>query len=91
MSMVATFLKINAGRIAESVQEASVGLDSSNGEMTLDFSDVRRIDPKTLKAMEDLARLGEQKAVKIRLVGVSVEIYKVLKLAKLGARFHFVA
>ena len=40
--------------------------------------------------MEELARLADEKAVKIVLRGVNVDVYKVLKLVKLSPRFNFV-
>ena len=39
--------------------------------------------------MEQLASLADDKAVKIGLRGVNVDIYKVLKLVKLAPRFCF--
>jgi hypothetical protein len=48
-----------------------------------------RIDPRALVAMEELARVADEKAVRIGLRGVNVEIYKVLKLVKLVPRFSF--
>ena len=89
MSMVAVFLKIDAERVADCVQEVRAQLDSAQDEMILDFSSVLRIDSRALRAMEDLAGLAEDKAVKIGLLGVNVGIYKVLKLVKLAPRFCF--
>ena len=59
------------------------------GEVVLDFSSVRRIDPSALRAMEKLAGIADDKAVKVVLRGVNVDIYKVLKLVKLTPRFSF--
>jgi len=41
--------------------------------------------------MESLAGRADEKAVKVVLRGVNVDIYKVLKLMKLAPRFSFVA
>jgi ABC-type transporter Mla MlaB component len=90
-SKSSVLLKIAAGRVADSVQEACVDLNSEQGELRLDFSGVSRIDPGDLRAMQALASLADDKAVKVGLVGVSVGIYKVLKLAKLAPRFCFFA
>ena len=64
-------------------------MDGAPVETVLDFSTVLRIDPQALVAMEELARIADEKAVRIGLRGVSVEIYKVLKLVKLVPRFSF--
>ena len=56
-----------------------------DGEVTLDFSSVRRIDPGALRAMEELARMADEKDVKVVLRGVNVDVYKVLKLVTAGA------
>jgi anti-anti-sigma regulatory factor len=87
MSTIAMFLKINAESVADCLLEARANLDSGQGETILDFSAVRRIDPKALRAMEELLALADEKAVKIGLHGVNVDIYKVLKLVKLAPRF----
>jgi hypothetical protein len=40
--------------------------------------------------MEEFARIADDKAVRIVLRGVNVDVYKVLKLVKLAHRFSFV-
>ena len=71
----------------ETIQEALGELDSARGELVLDFSSVRRIDSSELRALENLAKVAEEKSVKVALSGVNVDVYKVLKLVKL--RWHF--
>ena len=66
-------------------------LDTARGDVVLDFSSVRRIDPSALREMEELAGIADEKAVKVVLRGVNVDIYKVLKLVKLTSRFSFLA
>ena len=39
--------------------------------------------------LEELASIADDKAVKLVLRGVNVDIYKVLKLVKLTSRFSF--
>jgi anti-anti-sigma regulatory factor len=73
----------------ETLQEALGKLDSAGGELVLDFSSVRRIDPSALRAMEKLAAMADEKAVKVALCGVNVDVYRVLKLVKLTRRFSF--
>jgi anti-anti-sigma regulatory factor len=64
-------------------------MDSANSRLVLDFSSVSRIDPSALRALEELAGIADEKAVTLELRGVSVDVYKVLKLAKLAPRFRF--
>jgi len=85
------WLKSDGEPIFQTLQEARARLDSAEGDVLLDFSSVRRIDPSALTAMEELAGIADDKAVKVVLRGVSVDIYKVLKLVKLTSRFSFLA
>jgi len=89
MPMNAAWLKIEGDRVGRTLQEALAKLDGAGGEVVLDFSAVRRIDPSALRAMEDLANSADDKAAKVVLRGVNVDIYKVLKLMKLARRFSF--
>lgn len=88
--MIAVFLNIDAERIVPALQEAGGNLDCAQGETVLDFSSVRRIDSGGLRALEEFARVADEKAVKVALRGVNVDVYKVLKLVKLTQRFSFV-
>jgi len=88
---IPVWLKIDGEHVADTLQEAVAKLDSANGELVLDFTSVRRIDPLALRTMEDLASSADEKAVKVVLRGVNVNVYKVLKLARLSPRFAFVA
>jgi anti-anti-sigma regulatory factor len=88
--MNAEWLEINGEHVAQGLQAARETLDSPQGDLVLDFSAVRQIDPSALSAMDKLAGLADEKAVKVVLRGVNVDIYKVLKLAKLTSRFSFV-
>lgn len=90
MAMIDVFLNIDEGRVVLDLQEAGGNLDCTQGEAVLDFSSVRRIDSTSLQAIEEFARIADEKAVKIVLRGVSVDVYKVLKLVKLAHRFSFV-
>jgi anti-anti-sigma regulatory factor len=73
------------------LQETCDKLNGDAGNVSLDFSSVRRLDPGALRAMEALATLADQKSGKIALRAVSVDVYRVLKLMKLASRFSFVA
>ena len=91
MAMIAVWLKLEGEHVTQALQEVCGNLDSAEGEVVLDFSSVRRIDPGALRAMEELAEAAEPKAVKLVLRGVNVHVYKVLKLVKLASRFSFLA
>jgi anti-anti-sigma regulatory factor len=62
-------------------------LENAGDDVVLDLSLIRRVDASGLKALESLADTAVEKNVKVRLQGVSVEVYKVLKLVKLTRRF----
>ncbi len=89
MAMIAVFLNIDEERVVLALQEAGRNLDSTQGEVVLDFSTVGRIDTSKVHALEEFARIADEKAVKVVLRGVNVDVYKVLKLAKLTRRFSF--
>jgi len=88
--MIAVFLNIDETRVVPALREAAEKLDGTEGEAALDFSTVRRIDSRAVRAIEELARLADEKNVKVVLRGVNVNVYKVLKLVKLTGRFSFV-
>jgi anti-anti-sigma regulatory factor len=90
MESIAVWVKIDGERVADALQETSEKLDSAQGEVALDFSSVRRISPGALRELETLADTADEKAVKVVLRGVNVDIYKVLKVAKVASRFSFV-
>jgi anti-anti-sigma regulatory factor len=89
MTMNAVWLKIDAEHLVAGLQQACENLDSAEHEVALDFSSVCRIDPSALRVMERLASIADDKSVKVVLRGVSVDVYKVLKLVKLAPRFSF--
>jgi anti-anti-sigma regulatory factor len=90
MESIAVWVKIDGERVADALQETGEKLDSTQGEVALDFSGVRRINPAALRALENLAGSADEKALKVVLRGVNVDIYRVLKLSKLASRFSFV-
>jgi len=73
------------------LRDASEKLDGTGGEVLLDASSLRRIDPAALKAMEEFAGLADEKGIKVVLRSVNVDVYKVFTLTKLTSRFAFVA
>ena len=88
--MTAVVVNIDEERVVLALQEAGENLDSTRGEAVLDFSAVRRIDSSSLRGLEEFVRIADEKAVKVVLRGVNVDVYKVLKLVKLTGRFSFV-
>ena len=90
MAMIDVGFKIDEERIVQALQEAGEKPNSADGEVVLDFSSVRRIDASALRALEEFAAITDDKGVKAVLRGVNVNVYKVLKLVKLGSRFSFV-
>jgi len=90
MAMIAVWHKVDGEHAAQNLEEAREKLNDAEGEVLLDFSGVRRIDPRGLRAIEDFANTADQKSVRVALRGVNVDVYKVLKLARLTPRFAFV-
>lgn len=90
MTRIADAIEISEQTATAVVELAAEKLNSVQGETLLDFSSVRRIDAGTLRALEELARLADEKEVKVALKGVSVDVYKVLKLVRLSRRFSFI-
>ena len=90
MSDIALILNINDKCVATSLQEAVESIHRAQGEAVLDFSCVQRIDSCALWALEDFARVADEKKVKVVLRGVSVDVYRVLNLVKVTQRFSFV-
>jgi anti-anti-sigma regulatory factor len=91
VARIAVRFKVDGERLVHALQKAGQQLDGADGEVVLDFSCVRRIDPSALGEMEKLADIADDKAVKVVLRGVNIDIYKVLKLVKLAPRFSFLA
>lgn len=89
MTTVAEYYKIDGEHVAQSLNEVREKLGTDKGEVVLDFSAVLRIDTSGLQAVEGLADAAEKGPVKVEFRGVNVSVYKVLKLARLTARFSF--
>lgn len=70
------------------LQGALERLDTAE-ELVVDFSAVKKLDPAALQALEQLASKASQKSAKVMLRGVNEQVYRVLKLLHLTARFSF--
>jgi len=90
MTSIAAETKIDDQTVTAAVELAAEKLKGAQGETVLDFSGVRRIDASALRALEELARIADEKEVKVTLKGVGVDVYKVLKQVRLSRRFSFV-
>jgi anti-anti-sigma regulatory factor len=90
MTMIDVWVEIDGSRVGQALHEATEKLDSAGGDVFLDFSALRRLDPRRLGALEDFASAADDKAVMVTSRGVNVDIYKVLKLARLSSRFSIV-
>jgi anti-anti-sigma regulatory factor len=86
---VISVMNIEEKSVVTTLQEAAKNLDGTGVETVLDLSSVRRLDSSSLRAMHDLAALADEKQSKVTLRGVSAELYKTLKLAKLTRTLSF--
>jgi ABC-type transporter Mla MlaB component len=91
MATIAVMFKIDGEGVLPALQRARERLDTADGQAVLDFSTVCQVDPATLSAMEELAGIADGRGVKLTLRGVNIDVYKVLKLAKLAPRFSFLS
>lgn len=91
MAIIASWVRVDEKRAVQDLEDACDKLDTADGELVLDFASVRRVDPGSIKAMERLACVADDKAVKVVLRSVNVDVYKVLKLVRLTRRFSFIS
>jgi anti-anti-sigma factor len=89
MTMNTIWLTVNESNVGPVLQEVREKFRTSDNEVVLDFEPMRRIDSCALRAMERLATAAEDKSIRVVIHGVNVNVYKVLKLTKLAARFSF--
>lgn len=89
MAMIPMLLNIEEDRVVPALREAGERLESSEAEAILDFSAVCRIDSSALRAIEEFVSAASDRGIRVVLCGVSVGVYKVLKLAKLASRVSF--
>jgi len=76
--------------LAAALDHALKQLDSDAKEIALDFSSVRRVDSSGVRRLEEFAHAAGAKKLTVLLRGVSVDVYKTLKLARLTREFEFV-
>jgi anti-anti-sigma regulatory factor len=80
----------NEEYIAKQLNDIREQLPTEGPEVLLDFFLAQSFDPASIRALEELAGAADSVSAKIVLRGVSVEMYKVLKLAGLCERFSFI-
>lgn len=80
---------IDEEHLAEALEDAWERLHTADGDAALDLSAVRRIGLDGITALQRLAARADEEGVKVVLLGVNVEVYKVLKLVSLAQRFSF--
>jgi anti-anti-sigma regulatory factor len=83
-------LRVDEERLIGSLQQLSADLKGTD-EVILDFSPVRRIDRAALDALTEFVDVADDKTVNVVLSGINVDVYRVLKLARLTQRFSMVS
>ncbi len=89
MATIAENLRIDSAGIASLLQQAAEELERANKDVVVDFTSVRRIDPRSLRTLEQLAGEADKKKITVTLRNMNVDVYKVIKLAQLAPRFLF--
>jgi anti-anti-sigma regulatory factor len=90
MTTNAAWITVDPERVANVLQQDAVErVESGEREVILDFSSVLTIDGNAVSALEELARLADDRSAVIVLRAVNVDIYRVLKQLSLSQRFRF--
>jgi anti-anti-sigma factor len=83
-------LKIDGNNVKADLLEAEESLEGRQ-ELALDLSGVGRIDSAGLEGLQSFAHRAEDRKIKVALLGVNVNVYKTLKVARLTRCFSFVS
>jgi anti-anti-sigma regulatory factor len=89
MAIVSEWLKMDGEHMRESLNAAGARLQEGETELVLDFSAVKRLDAEALTQLGELAAIAEQRVARIAIRGVNVDVYRVLKTARLASCFTF--
>lgn len=89
--MIPAILTIEDERFLSDIENACEKLEIADGELLLDLSSVRRLDPSGVNALKKLTSLAGERSVKLVVRGVSVDVYRVLKLVRLADQLSFTA
>ena len=76
--------------LVQALQEAGEKLDGAEGEVVLDFSSVRRIDPSAVRALEELAGMADDKGRQGSVARRQRRCLQSAQAGEAGARFSFV-
>ena len=87
MTTNAMWIQVDSEHTEALRDEAIERLTRAEGDVVLDFSSVKRLDVDSVRLLEELAGLADEKSVKLVLRAVNMDIYRVLKLLKLAERF----
>jgi len=82
--------RLNSENTAQALTWVREQLNAGEGDLLLDFSRVLHMTSESLQTLEEIADLLNGAGQRVVLRGVSVNIYKVLKLVNLSQRFRFV-
>jgi ABC-type transporter Mla MlaB component len=89
MAPIAELVAIDPKDVTRSLLQAAEKLSSTPADATFDFSPVKQLDASAVRALEEVARVADEKSFRVALRGVNVDVYKVMKLVKLSQRFSF--
>jgi anti-anti-sigma regulatory factor len=81
---------IDGEHLPKQLQEIGAELANEGPEILLDFFLAQSLNPADIHALEQLAAAANLTNTKIVLRGVSVEMYKVFKLAGLSEKLAFI-
>jgi anti-anti-sigma regulatory factor len=73
----------------ELLHEAMEKVKAGQGEVTVDFASLPRIDAGVVRELEALAALADDRSARVLLRAVNTDVYRVLKQLKLAQRFSF--
>jgi anti-anti-sigma regulatory factor len=86
-----TLFRVDASEPARSLVEAqaAAAAQEESSDLLLDFTGVHRIDSASVRALASVADAAAARSVRVTARAVSVEVYKVLKLAGVADRLAF--
>jgi len=85
MSTSVVELELGASDVPQNLRELCLRLSDQGGAVILDLSAVSRMDAGAIVAIQEFVRVANDKGVTVELRGVSIHLYKVLKLANLAS------
>ena len=91
MARISGMSKVDDKRTLQILEDACEKVETAENELLVDLSAVLRLDPHAISTLNNLSARANDKNVKVVLRGLSVDIYKVLKLVNLANRFSFIA